>query len=265
MNGTAFAPSTDSVRSGPSTRSAWWAVGLTPVVAALMTVVALVLGGGDPQAGGGRHLIGGLILGIGALAAPTIAVVLARRAQRAGAPHATAAVATSVGLLVLLLIWLPLGVLNALPSVVTLALVVSVLAWSEWRIRPRVPANAEGVDVHQPPTSERTSGEAPVSWLTRAWVALATFPVFLLVSVLATLAMYGLFGYKPENADAPVVVALVCTLVGTAVALIPFVTGFLLARRAVAQGDQRGRVPAVLAALLGVAIFVISIVSAVLG
>ena len=75
--------------------------------------------------------------------------------------------------------------------------------------------------VKQPPPVQ--DGSQSSDSLVRAWVSVALIPVFLFASVIVTLLLYGWFGYKPENADAPLWVDLVIGVVAIAVFLVPCV------------------------------------------
>ncbi len=89
------------------------------------------------------------------------------------------------------------------------------------------------------------------SWVGRAWVAVALVPVFFLLAFALGYVLYDLFGYKPENDDAPIWVDLVCTIPILAVSLVPCVGAVLFGRRAARTGDRRGLFPLGVGALVG--------------
>lgn len=99
------------------------------------------------------------------------------------------------------------------------------------------------------------------TWIRRAWVGVALVPVFFLVAFAVGEGMYALLGYKPENADAPVWAVAVVSALVVLVVLIPCVVAVHFGRRAVKAGDRRGMLPAVLAAVAGAGIVVLTIVS----
>lgn len=106
----------------------------------------------------------------------------------------------------------------------------------------------------------RTSSRSSNS-LARAWTSVALIPVFLLVSVVLTLLLYELFGYQPENADAPLWVDLVTAVAAIAVFLVPCVAAALYGRRANGAGDRRGLIPLAVGALAGLSLTVLTVVS----
>lgn len=95
----------------------------------------------------------------------------------------------------------------------------------------------------------------------RAWISVALIPVFLLVSVVLTLFLYELFGYKPENADAPLWVDLVIAVAALAVLLVPCVTAVRYGRQANRVGDRRGLLPLGIGAIAGLSLTVLTVVS----
>lgn len=111
-----------------------------------------------------------------------------------------------------------------------------------------------------PPTT--TSGDSG-RWLRRAWGALALVPVFFLLAFAVGEALYGVLGYQPENADAPIWVVLVVLVPILVVVLTPCVAAVFYGRRARDSGDRRGVFPVAIGALVGVGWLVLSIVSEV--
>jgi hypothetical protein len=104
-------------------------------------------------------------------------------------------------------------------------------------------------------------GSRSSSSVARAWISVALIPVFLLVSVLLTLLLYEWFGYKPENADAPLWVDLVTAVAATAVFLVPCVAAVLYGRQANGAGDRRGLLPMGVGGLAGLSLTVLTVVS----
>lgn len=111
-------------------------------------------------------------------------------------------------------------------------------------------------------TQQGRHGEVSRSgpWVGRAWAAVALVPVFFLLAFALGYVVYDLFGYQPENDDAPIWVDLVCTVAILAVSLVPCVGAVLLGRRAVRAGDRRGLFPAGVGALAWFGLTVLSIV-----
>lgn len=97
--------------------------------------------------------------------------------------------------------------------------------------------------------------------LTRAWVSVALMPVFLLGSVILTLFLYELFGYKPENADAPLWVDSVIGLLAIAMCLVPCAAAVWYGRRSNVVGDRRGLIPMAVGAIAGLSVTVLTVVS----
>ena len=95
----------------------------------------------------------------------------------------------------------------------------------------------------------------------RAWISVALIPVFLLVSVVLTLFLYELFGYQPENADAPLWVDVVTSVAALAVLLVPCVTAVRYGRQASRDGDRRGLLPLGIGALAGLSLTALTVVS----
>ncbi len=94
-----------------------------------------------------------------------------------------------------------------------------------------------------------------------AWISVVLIPAFLFVSVVLTLLLYEWFGYKPENADAPLWVDLVTALVAIVVFLVPCVTAAFYGMRANLAGQRQGLIPAGIGALAGLSLTVLTVVS----
>jgi hypothetical protein len=97
------------------------------------------------------------------------------------------------------------------------------------------------------------------SWVGRAWAAVALIPVFFVVAFALGYVLYDLFGYKPENDDAPFWVDLVCTIAILGVSLVPCVAAVHLGRRAAGSGDRRGLLPLGVGALAGLGLTILSV------
>ena len=101
-------------------------------------------------------------------------------------------------------------------------------------------------------------------WVGRGWVAVALIPVFFLLSIAVGYVLYDLFGYQPENDDAPFWVDLICTIPILAVSLVPCVAAVHFGRRAAGRGDLLGLLPLGIGALAGVGVTILSIVGLVM-
>ena len=75
--------------------------------------------------------------------------------------------------------------------------------------------------------------------------------------------LYDLFGYAPENNNAPLWVDLVVAVVAVAVVLVPCIAAMTYGRRAASGGDRRGRLPLSVGAVAGCALTVLTIVTTV--
>jgi hypothetical protein len=109
------------------------------------------------------------------------------------------------------------------------------------------------------PSGHRSS--LPAHSLVRAWVSVALVPVFLLASVLLVSLLYEWFGYKPENADAPLWVDVVIAVVAIVVFLLPCVTAVLYGGQANRAGDRWGLIPLGIGVLAGLSLTVLTVVS----
>ena len=112
---------------------------------------------------------------------------------------------------------------------------------------------------------ERPTKTPPTAggWLGRAWIAVALIPVSLLISFALSYVLYDLFGYKPENNNAPLWVDLVVSVVAVAVFLVPCIAAIAYGRRADRGGDRRGLVPLGLGTVAGLAVIVLTTVTTV--
>lgn len=93
----------------------------------------------------------------------------------------------------------------------------------------------------------------------RAWAAVALIPVFFFLAFALGNVLYDLFGYKPENDDAPFSVDLVCTIPILGVSLVPCVAAVHSGRRAAGSGDRRGLLPLGIGALAGLGLTILSV------
>ena len=95
-----------------------------------------------------------------------------------------------------------------------------------------------------------------------AWVSVVLIPAFLLLAVIVSLMLYEWFGYKPENADAPLWVDGVIAAITLAICLVPCWGSVLFGRRAVRAGNRWvGMLPLILGGLAAVSLTVLTIVS----
>jgi hypothetical protein len=97
--------------------------------------------------------------------------------------------------------------------------------------------------------------------LARAWTAVALIPVFFFIGFAAGELLYAVFGYKPENEDAPLWVDLVASLAALSVALVPCVGAVIYGRRASKGDGRRARVPLAIGAIAGAALVILTAVS----
>jgi hypothetical protein len=97
-------------------------------------------------------------------------------------------------------------------------------------------------------------------WVRRGWVAVALIPVCFLLAFALGYVLYDLFGYQPENDDAPFWIDLICTIPILAVSLVPCVAAVGFGRRSASGGDRRGLLPMAVGALAGLALTILSVV-----
>lgn len=105
------------------------------------------------------------------------------------------------------------------------------------------------------------TGRDPSPWLRRAWVSVALIPVFFFFAFAAAEGIYALSGYQPENADAPLWVDVLASVLALAVFVIPSAAAVHFGRRAIKGGDRRGFYPAVIGALVTLAWVVLTLVN----
>ena len=99
--------------------------------------------------------------------------------------------------------------------------------------------------------------------LTRAWVGVATIPVFFGIALAVGEGLYSMWGYEPGSGSAPLWVVIATTVLVLAVAVAPCLVAAHFGQRAVREGDPRGRVPLVVAWLLAAGLVVLTVVSEV--
>ena len=111
-------------------------------------------------------------------------------------------------------------------------------------------------------TVRRDRGGAPSRpgpWVSRSWAAVVLIPVFFVLAFALGYVLYDLFGYKPENDDAPLWVELTTTFVVLTVSLMPCVAAVMFGRHAATTGDRRGLAPMGIGMIAGVGLIVLSI------
>jgi hypothetical protein len=97
----------------------------------------------------------------------------------------------------------------------------------------------------------------------RAWIAVALIPVFFVLAFAVGQALYSVFGYLPEDNDAPLWVDLASAIPTLAICLVPCVAAVLYGRRADRAGDRRALAAVVIGALAGLGLTVLTIVTTV--
>ena len=108
---------------------------------------------------------------------------------------------------------------------------------------------------HVPP-SGALNGPRQVTSLARAWISVALIPVAFVVAFAVSEGLYGLLGYKPEEATEPLWVALVAGIPAVLLFLAPCVAAVLYGNRARTQGHRSGWVPLAVGAGLGLWVLV---------
>ena len=100
-------------------------------------------------------------------------------------------------------------------------------------------------------------------WLGRAWIAVVLIPLFFFISFALSYLLYDLFGYKPEDNNAPLWVDLVVTIVAVVIFLVPCVAAVIYGRRASRSGDRRGLFPLSIGVVAAGALTVLTVVTTV--
>lgn len=108
-----------------------------------------------------------------------------------------------------------------------------------------------------------TTGHVHSTWLSRAWLGVALTPVFFFVAFAVGEGAYAMLGYAPENADAPVWVVLVTSVLVLLVLAIPCAAAVIYGRRLLKDADRRGLPPLVIASLAWAGALVLTVVSEV--
>ena len=98
--------------------------------------------------------------------------------------------------------------------------------------------------------------------LTSAWLSVALAPVCFFLAFAAGQGVYAVTGHDPSTGASPPLWAdLAAGIPSLAILLTPCVAGVVHGRRAMRAGVRAGLVPAVLAALIGVAAVVLTVVN----
>lgn len=113
---------------------------------------------------------------------------------------------------------------------------------------------------HQMDRIPGPTSRAAAPWRRRAWTSVALVPLFFVLAFPVGQGIYALLGYQPENADAPVWVVLVASVLIVSVVLVPCAAAVYAGRRAVKAGDRGGLLPAAVGALAGVAVIGLAVV-----
>jgi hypothetical protein len=112
-------------------------------------------------------------------------------------------------------------------------------------------------------TGQITKQQPRGPWVLRSWISVALIPVFFFAAVLMGYLVYALFGYVPEDMDAPAWVELIVGVVALTLFLIPCVGAVFYGWTATRAHDRRGLIPLVIGGVLGVWMTVVSIVTVV--
>jgi hypothetical protein len=87
----------------------------------------------------------------------------------------------------------------------------------------------------------------------RAWIAVWTMPVGLVLAMVVGEGLAAALGYESSDEDAPAWVMALAGGAGILVFLIPCVAAWVLGRRARAAGEPEGMTPALIGAVVGAA------------
>lgn len=93
----------------------------------------------------------------------------------------------------------------------------------------------------------------------RAWISVALIPVGFVLAFAAAQGIYALFGYLPEEGNAPWWVVLVSAVPAVALFLVPCVAAVVYGNRARSEGDRRGWAPLIIGAVLGLWMVLINV------
>ena len=97
----------------------------------------------------------------------------------------------------------------------------------------------------------------------RAWIAAAFIPVGFVVSMVVGEGLFALQGYDSAAEDVPAGAIAVAGGFGIMALEIPCIVTWILGRRAVAANEPQGRVPALVAVVVGGAFLLMNLVGVV--
>jgi hypothetical protein len=100
-------------------------------------------------------------------------------------------------------------------------------------------------------------------WVFRSWISVALIPVFFFAAFMAGYFLYSVFGYVPENMDAPAWLELIVGVIALALFLVPCAGAVFYGWIANTAHDRRGLVPMVIGAVLGIWMTVVSTITVV--
>lgn len=112
-------------------------------------------------------------------------------------------------------------------------------------------------------THETQNRQGSGYWVMRSWISVALIPVFFFAAFVLAYGIYSLFGYTPDNMDAPFWVELIVAVVAVTLFLAPCVAAVVYGLRAARAHDRRGLVPVVIGGFVGAWMTIINVVSLV--
>jgi hypothetical protein len=113
-------------------------------------------------------------------------------------------------------------------------------------------------------TSQQTIGrQVSGAWVVRSWISVALIPVFFFTAFMVGYFLYSVFGYLPENMDAPAWLELIVGVVALALFLVPCAGAVFYGWIANKAHDRRGLVPLVIGTVLGIWMTVVSVITVV--
>ena len=102
--------------------------------------------------------------------------------------------------------------------------------------------------------------------LRRAWLSLLGYPLSFLAAFGVGEGLASLFGYPPgQDARPPVWVMLAAVVPALVVFAVPGILAWVFGRRAVAAGDRRGNVPALIGVAIAVGFGLLNALAALVG
>jgi hypothetical protein len=110
---------------------------------------------------------------------------------------------------------------------------------------------------------QATNRQLTGTWVIRSWISVALIPVFFFAAFVTGYLLYGIFGYAPENMDAPAWLELVVGVITLGLFLIPCVGAVFYGWVANKAHDRRGLVPLLIGAVLGIWMTVVSVITVV--